>query len=122
MTKKRKNIRSEAEQAEAALLEGKYFELPKTEEKRERAHILAAARETVKKQTKEFRTNVRISNEDKALLDQRAAREGFGYQTLITSVIHKFVTGQLVDIEEARRALGVDVSKKLLASKKSGAA
>ncbi len=63
-----------------------------TPEMRE-AHI-AAARQTFKK---DKRVNIRMSGKDLELLQERALMEGIPYQTLMSSVLHKFVSGRLVD-------------------------
>ena len=52
-----------------------------------------AARATVK----DRRLNIRLSAPVLEGLRARAAEEGLPYQTLIASVLHKFVTGRLVD-------------------------
>lgn len=44
---------------------------------------------------KDQRVNVRISSRDLDALRKRALSEGIPYQTLIASVLHKFVEGQL---------------------------
>ena len=54
----------------------------------------AAARETFKK---DKRVNIRISGKDLELLQERALIEGIPYQTLMSSVLHKFVYGNLID-------------------------
>ena len=41
--------------------------------------------------------NIRISAYDIEKVKQRAAEEGIPYQTLISSIVHKYVTGKLVD-------------------------
>jgi len=41
--------------------------------------------------------SLRVNNQDLNLLKLRAEREGIPYQTLISSILHKFVTGQLID-------------------------
>jgi predicted DNA binding CopG/RHH family protein len=41
--------------------------------------------------------NIRISAYDIEKVKQRAAEEGIPYQTLISSVIHKYITGKLID-------------------------
>jgi predicted DNA binding CopG/RHH family protein len=41
--------------------------------------------------------NIRISSYDIEKVKQRSAEEGIPYQTLISSVIHKYVAGKLVD-------------------------
>ncbi len=52
------------------------------------------AREALQKSK---RVNIRLSPQDLEGLQQRAIEEGLPYQTLMASVIHKFVTGRLVD-------------------------
>lgn len=44
---------------------------------------------------KDKRINIRISNRDLKLLQRRAISEGIPYQTLVASVLHKYVDGQL---------------------------
>ncbi|RNJ48450.1 hypothetical protein [Methylocystis hirsuta] len=47
--------------------------------------------------TKDKRVNIRISSRDLEDLQVKAAVEGVGYQTLMSSVLHKYVTGRLVE-------------------------
>ena len=54
----------------------------------------AAAKATFKK---DKRVNIRISGKDLELIQERALIEGLPYQTLMSSVLHKFVNGNLVD-------------------------
>jgi predicted DNA binding CopG/RHH family protein len=46
---------------------------------------------------KDARINIRLSSRDLRALQARALREGIPYQTLVSSVLHKFVDGQLVE-------------------------
>ena len=46
---------------------------------------------------KNRRVNIRISARDLEGLQARAVEEGIPYQTLMSSVLHKFVTGRLVE-------------------------
>lgn len=46
---------------------------------------------------KDRRVNIRISGKDLEALQKRALEEGLPYQTLIASVLHKFVSGRLVE-------------------------
>jgi len=46
---------------------------------------------------KDKRVNIRISQRDLVKLQQRAVAEGLPYQTFISSVLHKFVGGHLVE-------------------------
>ena len=48
---------------------------------------------------KDKRINIRISSRDLNSLQKRATKEGMPYQTLISSTLHKFVTGKLKSIE-----------------------
>jgi len=45
--------------------------------------------------TKNRRVNIRMSSLDLADIQARAAEEGVPYQTLMSSVLHKFATGRL---------------------------
>jgi predicted DNA binding CopG/RHH family protein len=44
---------------------------------------------------KDERVNIRISERDLVGIQRRAVEEGLPYQTLISSVLHKYVTGRL---------------------------
>lgn len=46
---------------------------------------------------KDKRVNIRISGKDLELLQERALIEGIPYQTLMSSILHKYVYGNLVD-------------------------
>ncbi|MDO9605973.1 hypothetical protein [Hydrogenophaga sp.] len=54
----------------------------------------AAAEATFKK---DQRLNIRISSRDLRNLQARALEEGVPYQTLAASLLHKFVSGRLVE-------------------------
>ncbi|MCX5956446.1 MAG: hypothetical protein NTW51_08570 [Cyanobacteria bacterium] len=54
----------------------------------------ASARSTA---TKDQRINIRLTSEDLGALRARALQEGIPYQTLISSVLHKYVCGRLLD-------------------------
>lgn len=49
---------------------------------------------------KEKRINIRISDRDLERIRKRAAAEGMPYQTLISSTLHKFVTGRLTESKQ----------------------
>ena len=57
--------------------------------------LQAAAEESFKK---DKRINIRISSRDLESLQRRALEEGIPYQTLVSSVLHKYVSGGLHDI------------------------
>ncbi len=46
---------------------------------------------------KDKRINIRISSNDLEALQFLAVEEGIPYQTLIASILHRFVTGRLVE-------------------------
>ena len=62
--------------------------------KTELAKFKAAATATF---LKEKRVNIRLSAPDLMDIQARALEEGMPYQTLIASVLHKFVAGRLVE-------------------------
>ena len=50
---------------------------------------------------KDKRINIRMSSKDLDQVQVIAAQEGIPYQTLISSIIHKYVSGYLVDKKSA---------------------
>lgn len=65
---------------------------------------ILAAREYAKgTYTKDQRMNIRISKKDLGALKLKAMEEGLPYQTLVSSIIHKYVSGQLADKELKKR-------------------
>ncbi len=58
-------------------------------------YLQGVAKETFKK---DKRINIRISSHDLALLQRRALEEGIPYQTLVSSILHKYVSGGLHDL------------------------
>ena len=67
-----------------------------------REQLIQAA---VNTQNKTERMNIRMSKNDMEKLKAIASREGLPYQSLVTSILHKYTTGLLVDINEARKVL-----------------
>ncbi|MFH1855844.1 MAG: antitoxin [Candidatus Omnitrophota bacterium] len=51
----------------------------------------------IKKVNEKKNISLRVNGQDLDLLKLRAEKEGILYQTFISSVLHKFVTDQLVD-------------------------
>ena len=47
---------------------------------------------------KDKRINIRISNRDLAAIQSRALQEGMPYQTFVSSIIHKYISGSLQDL------------------------
>jgi len=65
--------------------------------KRELARFKAAARATA---IKDHRVNIHLSSIDLSDIRVRAWQEGVPYQTLIASVLHKYVTRRLTESAE----------------------
>jgi len=60
-----------------------------------RKELQETAKQTFKK---DKRINIRISSRDLESLQRRALAEGIPYQTLVSSVLHKYVSGGLHDL------------------------
>lgn len=56
--------------------------------------LIRYARNTLKK---DKRLNIRISERDLIELQRKAVKEGLPYQTYVASIIHKFISGTLVE-------------------------
>ncbi len=67
----------------------------------EQTRLRAAARATA---SKNRRVNIRMSAGDLQDIQVRALEEGLPYQTLIASVLHKYVTGRLQELSPAGEA------------------
>src|SRR5512139_111740 len=67
--------------------------------KAELAKFKSAARATA---IKDRRINIRLSSGDLSDIQVRALEEGVPYQTLIASVLHKYVTGRLAERPASR--------------------
>lgn len=67
--------------------------LPKLTKKKQE-EMKTAAKEFIKNEKK---MNIRIDPYELKKIKEYAAREGLKYQTFIKSVVHKYITGQLVD-------------------------
>lgn len=74
------------------------FEGGKLRRVKNRAHELARHRKAAAATfAKDSRINIRISSKDLRALQKRALAEGIPYQTLVSSVLHKFIAGQIVE-------------------------
>jgi len=60
-----------------------------------RTQLAKLAEETIRK---DKRINIRISSRDLEALQRRAIEEGVPYQSLVSSVLHKYVSGGFKDI------------------------
>jgi len=65
-----------------------------------------AFQKSIKKSAKEFilketKMNIRINSQELNTIKTIAEREGLKYQTFIKMVLHKYVTGQLIEKKKA---------------------
>jgi len=65
--------------------------------------------------TKDKRINIRLSSRDLEDVQTRAAEEGMPYQTLIASVLHKYVSGRLIECPPRPAMRSTGRAKKLRA-------
>ena len=65
-------------------------EFKSTLSKKRRDFLMSAAEETLRK---DKRINIRISSRDLESIQRRALEEGIPYQTLVSSILHKYVSG-----------------------------
>ena len=61
---------------------------------REATRFREAARATLRK---DKRVNIRMAERDLVRFQKTAAQEGLPYQTLISSILHKFINGRLIE-------------------------
>ncbi|GAX60478.1 toxin-antitoxin system, antitoxin component, ribbon-helix-helix domain protein [Candidatus Scalindua japonica] len=91
---KMKNLKLDKE--EKALLEsvekGEWVSIKN--KNREISKYIEMAKSSFKK---DRRINLRMSSKDVIALQTKALEEGIPYQTLMSSVLHKFVTGRLIE-------------------------
>jgi predicted DNA binding CopG/RHH family protein len=75
--------------------------------RKEKERIEKIVRQSSRKNTS---ISIRMNEDDLKRIKLRAKREGVPYQTLITSILHKYINESLIDIKEASKI------KKLLAA------
>ena len=68
--------------------------VPVADLSKRRKELAKYARNTL---SRDKRLNIRISERDLTELQRRAIKEGLPYQTYISSILHKFISGRLVD-------------------------
>jgi predicted DNA binding CopG/RHH family protein len=83
--------------------------------KGELARLKAAARATG---IKDRRVNIRLSSGDLSDIQVKALQEGVPYQTLIASVLHKYVSGRLAEqpARQAKQARGRTAKRRTTAA------
>ena len=68
--------------------------IPVTNLSKRKKELVAYARNTLRK---DKRLNIRISERDLIELQRKAVKEGLPYQTYVSSIIHKFINGTLIE-------------------------
>jgi len=72
--------------------------VPGKNPQKEKMKLRKYARNTLQK---DKRINIRMSSKDLGQVQVIAAQEGIPYQTLVSSIIHKYVSGYLIDRKKA---------------------
>jgi predicted DNA binding CopG/RHH family protein len=67
--------------------------IPVADLSKRRKELARYARNTLRK---DRRLNIRISERDLIELQRKAVKEGLPYQTYVSSIIHKFINGTLI--------------------------
>jgi len=88
------NIKYDREELELleSIEKGEWESVKNLEKEKERYKKIAS--NTIRK---DKRINIRISERDLKELQKKALEEGIPYQTLISSLLHKYVSGRLID-------------------------
>ena len=66
---------------------------------------VAAVEKIIHKANEKKNISLRVNSHDLEQLKLKAEKEGLPYQTLLSSIIHKFVTDQLVDQRSILKSL-----------------
>ena len=92
------NVQLDTEEKEmlASLERGEWKPVPKMKEMRKNVQQAAA---NYLRRKKEERISIRVFKEDLEKLKVRAKDEGLPYQTLVTSILHKYTTGRFTETQ-----------------------
>jgi predicted DNA binding CopG/RHH family protein len=71
--------------------------VPESNLLKRKKELMQYARNTLKK---DKRLNIRISERDLVELQRKAVKEGLPYQTYVTSILHKFINGSLIEAQQ----------------------
>lgn len=78
--------------------------VPASKELRE-SLVAAAAKPPKVVSERKTMVSIRLDAQDILMIKERALRAGLGYQTLISSLLHQYAIGDLVNIDDARKML-----------------
>lgn len=90
MKKKKTDLEAEEQSLLESVERGEWQ--PVKGAKRARARYARSAKATFRK---DRRVNIRLSSKDLEAIQRRAIEEGLPYQTLISSLLHKYASGRL---------------------------
>lgn len=93
-------LTKQEEQISKDISEKKYQSLPRSVQKQ----YAQLAKEDIRRRKamrKEARINIRLIPEELEALKEVAESEGIPYQTLVASIIHKYLMGTLIDLKSA---------------------
>lgn len=91
--KKKPKLDKFEKEIEESLERGEWQSLPKSEVSR----FENMAKQSAEHRKREARVNIRMTQGDVDVIRQLAEEEGLGYQTLMSSVLHKYASGRLVE-------------------------
>ena len=61
----------------------------------------------ISKSKEKNRIKLRLDNQTLALIKQKAKEEGLPYQTLISSILHKYATDRLIDEKDILKSIHI---------------
>ena len=93
MMKKNLKLTKEEKEIEKSLSNGEWVEAPDVL----RQEIAEAAQNGAAIRKREARVNIRLMQGTVDVIRRKAAEEGLGYQTLMSSILHKYALGRLVE-------------------------
>lgn len=107
--KKRKMVLTDEEnEIESSIAKGEWASVDSHEKKKYKTILEKAARSTISGKKKEARVNIRMTVNELDMVRAEAEREGIPYQTLMSSILHKYLTGELIDkkvVKELKKVL-----------------
>ncbi|MFO7985498.1 MAG: BrnA antitoxin family protein [Desulfatiglandaceae bacterium] len=62
-------------------------------------------KQIISKSKEKNRITLRLDNQTLALIKQKAQEEGLPYQTLISSILHKYATDRLIDEKDILKSI-----------------
>ncbi len=93
MKKRAAQLSKKERQIEASLANDEWMVAPRAL----KDSLIRDTKRAVATKKKEARVNIRLTQEDVDLIRIKADQEGLGYQTLMSSILHKYATGRLVE-------------------------